>query len=308
MPNNDDNSPIDDQVEDQNESPATDLNVVEGDQVDAAEQADAKADDAIDGAFADTMRAVVMGEVMQEWPQDLFIPPDALEVVLESFEGPLDLLLYLIRKQNLDILNIPVADITRQYMGYVELMRAANLDLAAEYLVMAALLGEIKSRMLLPKPKSEEEDDEDPMAALIRRLQEYERFTEAARQLDERPRLDRDIYQANAVFEDANPPIVEAQVTLEQLVKSYQGVIDRMDASQHMKVSRDMLSMRERMTNILTRLQEKDYLSFEELFTASEGRLGVVVTFIALLELFRDDMLIVVQTEPLAPIHIKRAA
>ena len=308
MPNNDDNSPIDDQVEDQNESPATDLNVVEGDQVDAAEQADAKADDAIDGAFADTMRAVVMGEVMQEWPQDLFIPPDALEVVLESFEGPLDLLLYLIRKQNLDILNIPVADITRQYMGYVELMRAANLDLAAEYLVMAALLGEIKSRMLLPKPKSEEEDDEDPMAALIRRLQEYERFTEAARQLDERPRLDRDIYQANAVFEDASPPIVEAQVTLEQLVKSYQGVIDRMDASQHMKVSRDMLSMRERMTNILTRLQEKDYLSFEELFTASEGRLGVVVTFIALLELFRDDMLIVVQTEPLAPIHIKRAA
>ena len=308
MPNNDDNSPIDDQIEDQNESPATDLNVVEGDQVDAAEQADAKADDAIDGAFADTMRAVVMGEVMQEWPQDLFIPPDALEVVLESFEGPLDLLLYLIRKQNLDILNIPVADITRQYMGYVELMRAANLDLAAEYLVMAALLGEIKSRMLLPKPKSEEEDDEDPMAALIRRLQEYERFTEAARQLDERPRLDRDIYQANAVFEDASPPIVEAQVTLEQLVKSYQGVIDRMDASQHMKVSRDMLSMRERMTNILTRLQEKDYLSFEELFTASEGRLGVVVTFIALLELFRDDMLIVVQTEPLAPIHIKRAA
>ena len=156
MPNNDDNPPIDDQVEDQNESPATDLNVVEGGQVDAAEQADAKADDAIDGAFADTMRAVVMGEVMQEWPQDLFIPPDALEVVLESFEGPLDLLLYLIRKQNLDILNIPVADITRQYMGYVELMRAANLDLAAEYLVMAALLGEIKSRMLLPKPKSED--------------------------------------------------------------------------------------------------------------------------------------------------------
>ena len=216
--------------------------------------------------------------------------------------------LYLIRKQNLDILNIPVADITRQYMGYVELMRAANLDLAAEYLVMAALLGEIKSRMLLPKPKAEEEDEEDPMAALIRRLQEYERFTEAARQIDERPRLDRDIYTAEAVFNDPMPPVVEAQVTLEQLVRSYQGVIDRMDASQHMKVSRDMLSMRERMTTILTRLNDKDYLSFEELFTAEEGRLGVVVTFIALLELFRDDMLIVVQTEPLAPIHIKRAA
>lgn len=301
MPNNDDT------LENKN-----DTNVVASSDdeqaVDVAQEAEDQVDKVIDEAFADTMRAVVMGEVMQEWPQDLFIPPDALEVVLDSFEGPLDLLLYLIRKQNLDILNIPVADITRQYMGYVELMRAANLDLAAEYLVMAALLGEIKSRMLLPKPKAEEEDEEDPMAALIRRLQEYERFTEAARQIDERPRLDRDIYTAEAVFNDPMPPVVEAQVTLEQLVRSYQGVIDRMDASQHMKVSRDMLSMRERMTTILTRLNDKDYLSFEELFTAEEGRLGVVVTFIALLELFRDDMLIVVQTEPLAPIHIKRAA
>ena len=301
MPNNDDT------LENKN-----DTNVVASSDdeqaVDVAQEAEDQVDKVIDEAFADSMRAVVMGEVMQEWPQDLFIPPDALEVVLDSFEGPLDLLLYLIRKQNLDILNIPVADITRQYMGYVELMRAANLDLAAEYLVMAALLGEIKSRMLLPKPKAEEEDEEDPMAALIRRLQEYERFTEAARQIDERPRLDRDIYTAEAVFNDPMPPVVEAQVTLEQLVRSYQGVIDRMDASQHMKVSRDMLSMRERMTTILTRLNDKDYLSFEELFTAEEGRLGVVVTFIALLELFRDDMLIVVQTEPLAPIHIKRAA
>ena len=301
MPNNDDS------LENKND---TNVVAASGDEqaVDVAQEAEDQVDKVIDEAFADSMRAVVMGEVMQEWPQDLFIPPDALEVVLDSFEGPLDLLLYLIRKQNLDILNIPVADITRQYMGYVELMRAANLDLAAEYLVMAALLGEIKSRMLLPKPKTEEEDEEDPMAALIRRLQEYERFTEAARQIDERPRLDRDIYTAEAVFNDPMPPVVEAQVTLEQLVRSYQGVIDRMDASQHMKVSRDMLSMRERMTTILTRLNDKDYLSFEELFTAEEGRLGVVVTFIALLELFRDDMLIVVQTEPLAPIHIKRAA
>ena len=301
MPNNDDT------LENKND---TNVVAASGDEqaVDVAQEAEDQVDKVIDEAFADSMRAVVMGEVMQEWPQDLFIPPDALEVVLDSFEGPLDLLLYLIRKQNLDILNIPVADITRQYMGYVELMRAANLDLAAEYLVMAALLGEIKSRMLLPKPKTEEEDEEDPMAALIRRLQEYERFTEAARQIDERPRLDRDIYTAEAVFNDPMPPVVEAQVTLEQLVRSYQGVIDRMDASQHMKVSRDMLSMRERMTTILTRLNDKDYLSFEELFTAEEGRLGVVVTFIALLELFRDDMLIVVQTEPLAPIHIKRAA
>lgn len=258
--------------------------------------------------YAESMRAVVMGEVLNDWPQDLFIPPDALEVVLESFEGPLDLLLYLIRKQNIDILNIPVADITRQYMGYVEIMRAANLDLAAEYLVMAALLGEIKSRMLLPKPKTELEDEEDPMAALIRRLQEYERFSEVATQLDDRPRLDRDIFTSHAVFDDANPPEVKAQVNLKQLVNAYQSMMARADANKSMRVSRDMLSMRERMTTILTRLQVKDYLSFEELFTAAEGRLGVVVTFIALLELFRDDMLVVVQTEPLAPIHIKRAA
>ena len=259
-------------------------------------------------AFSDSVRAVVMGEVINEWPQDLFIPPDALEVVLESFEGPLDLLLYLIRKQNLDILNIPVADITRQYMGYVELMRAANLDLAAEYLVMAALLGEIKSRMLLPKPKTDDEDEEDPRAALVRRLQEYERFSEAANQLDDRPRLERDIFKAEVIFEDINPPEVKAKVSLEQLVKAYQGVMDRADANQHMMVSREMLSMRERMTVILQRLQSQDYISFEELFTRAEGRAGVVVTFIALLELFRDDMLVVVQTEPLAAIHIKRAA
>ena len=258
--------------------------------------------------YEESLRAVVMGEVLNDWPQDLFIPPDALEVVLESFEGPLDLLLYLIRKQNIDILNIPVADITRQYMTYVDIMRAANLDLAAEYLVMAALLGEIKSRMLLPKPKSEVEDDEDPMAALIRRLQEYERFSEAATKLDDRPRLDRDIYTAQAVFDDPNPPEIKAKVNLEQLVNAYQAMMARADANQSMRVSREMLSMRERMTSILTRLQNKEYLSFEELFTASEGRLGVVVTFIALLELFRDDMLVVVQTEPLAPIHIKRAA
>ena len=258
--------------------------------------------------YQDSLRAVVMGEVMNEWPQDLFIPPDALEVVLESFEGPLDLLLYLIRKQNLDILNIPVADITRQYMGYVEIMRAANLDLAAEYLVMAALLGEIKSRMLLPKPKREEEDGEDPRAVLVRRLQEYERFSQAAHNLDDRPRLERDIFKADVPFEDENPPEVKAQVNLQQLVRAYQNVVERAEANMHMLVSRDMLSMRERMTNILQKLQASDYVRFEELFTEAEGRLGVVVTFIALLELFRDDMLIVVQNEPFAPIHIKRAA
>lgn len=272
-------------------------------------KADSLAEGAMDGqSYRHSVRAVVMGEVINDWPQDLFIPPDALEVVLESFEGPLDLLLYLIRRQNLDILNIPVADITRQYMGYVELMRAANLDLAAEYLVMAALLGEIKSRMLLPKPKNEPSDDEDPRAALIRRLQEYERFSQAANQLDERPRLQRDIFVAQVLFDDPTPPQYKASVSLEQLVKAYQSVADRAEANSHMLVSRETLSMRERMTNILQRLRTQDYIRFEELFTNVEGRSGLVVTFIAILELFRDDMLVAVQNEPFAPIHIRRAA
>lgn len=260
------------------------------------------------GEFEESLRAVVMGEIINDWPQDLFIPPDALEVVLESFQGPLDLLLYLIRKQNLDILDIPVADITRQYMAYVEIMRAANLDLAAEYLVMAALLGEIKSRMLLPRPKTEDEDEEDPRAALVKRLQEYERFSRAAMELDDRPRMERDIFAAQAPFDDPHPPKLEAKVTLEQLVRAYQGAIERAAANTHMLVSRDVLSMRERMTQILSRLKEQEFLRFEELFTLAEGRSGVVVTFIALLELFRDDMVVVVQNEPLAAIHIKRAA
>ncbi|MBT8114812.1 MAG: segregation/condensation protein A [Arenicella sp.] len=264
--------------------------------------------DLVAQAQAESLRAVVMGEVISEWPQDLFIPPDALEIVLDSFEGPLDLLLYLIRKQNLDILDIPVADITRQYMTYVDLMRSANLDLAAEYLVMASLLAEIKSRMLLPRPKSEDEDGEDPRAALVRRLQEYERFSRAANELDDRPRLERDIFVAEAPFEDDNPPEVKAQVSLQQLVRAYQNIVERAEANAHMLVSREMLSMRERMTHILQRLQKSDYVRFEELFTVAEGRAGVVVTFIALLELFRDDMLVVVQNEPYAPIHIRRAA
>ena len=286
------------------QSTKSDAPSVDAPKVDAA----GNSDHSDENNYAESLRAVVMGEVMNEWPKDLFIPPDALEVVLESFEGPLDLLLYLIRKQNLDILNIPVADITRQYMGYVELMRAANLDLAAEYLVMAALLGEIKSRMLLPRPKKDDEDDEDPRAALVRRLQEYERFSQAANEMDDRPRMERDIFVADAPFEDENPPEVKAQVSLQQLVRAYQNVVERAEVNVHMLVSRDMLSMRERMTNILQRLQTSDYVRFEELFTGAEGRLGVVVTFIALLELFRDDMLVVVQNEPFAPIHIRRAA
>lgn len=263
---------------------------------------------ASDEDYLDTIQAVVMGQVMEQMPKDLFIPPDALEVVLDSFEGPLDLLLYLIRKQNINILNIPIAEITAQYMVYVELMHESNLDLAAEYLVMAAMLGEIKSRMLLPKPAKQEEDEEDPRLALVRQLQEYERFRQAANDLEDHSRVGRDVFVCEAEIEDPEPPKVEAKVTLEQLTRAFQGVLQRAHANQLHQVTRETMSMRERMTNILKLLQESDYCRFEELFTLEEGRMGVVVTFIALLELFRDDMLVVVQNEAFAPIHIKKAA
>lgn len=278
-------------------------------------QPDSLADEAIieemrasDEEYLETLRAVVMGEVMEQMPKDLFIPPDALQVVLETFEGPLDLLLYLIRKQNLNILDIPVAEITVQYMSYVELMRKANLDLAAEYLVMAAVLAEIKSRMLLPRPVKSEEEEEDPRLTLVRQLQQYERFREAANQIEDRPRVGRDVFVASAFQNDPEPPVVEAQVSLEQLTKAFQRVLERAHVNQLHQVTMEVMSMRERMTDILKRLQETDYLRFEELFVRSEGRMGVVVTFIALLELFRDDMLVVVQNEAFAPIHVKRAA
>ncbi len=263
-----------------------------------------------DEDFLETVRAVVMGEVMDQVPKDLFIPPDALQVVLEAFEGPLDLLLYLIRKQNLDIANIPVAEITAQYMSYVEMMRRANLDLAAEYLVMAATLAEIKSRILLPRPKTAEEDEEDPRLALVRQLQQYERFREAANDLEDRPRVDRDVFIATAKSDDPNPPKVEANVTLQQLTRAFQSVLERAHVNQLHQITRETMSMRERMTDILKRLNDSssDFLRIEELFTIQEGRMGLVVTFIALLELCRDDMLVVVQNEAFSDIHIKRAA
>lgn len=263
-----------------------------------------------DDDYLDSMRAVVMGEVMDQVPKDLFIPPDALQVILEAFEGPLDLLLYLIRKQNLDIANIPVAEITLQYMTYVELMRRANLDLAAEYLVMAATLAEIKSRILLPRPKSIEEDEEDPRLALIRQLQQYERFREAANDLEDRPRVNRDVFIASAKRDDPNPPSVLPKVSLQQLTRAFQSVLERAHVNQLHQVTRETMSMRERMTNILKSLNDSDndFLRIEDLFTLEEGRMGLVVTFIALLELFKDNMLVVVQNEAFSTIHIKRAA
>ncbi len=256
----------------------------------------------------DARKAVVGGEMFEKWPQNLYIPPEALEVVLESFQGPLDLLLYLIRRQNLDILNIPVAEITRQYMRYVEAMHKLKLDLAAEYLVMAAMLAEIKSRMLLPRPQSEDEDGEDPRAALVRRLQEYERFREASTELDQRPRIDRDLFIASVNFEDT--PQIEKlpDVSLDALTEAFRGVVELAAHKRSFFIEREALSVRERMTSILDLIRTRQYANFVELFDLDEGRTGLVVSFVAILELCKDNMLVVTQTEPFAPIHVKAAA
>lgn len=253
-------------------------------------------------------QVMINGQVLQEWPKDLYIPPDALEVFLEAFEGPLDLLLYLIRKQNLDILDIPVAEITRQYMGYIELMRAVKLDLAAEYLLMAATLAEIKSRMLLPRQAQDEEDEEDPRAALVRRLQEYERFREAAMDLGDRPRVDRDIFVASASFVDDNPIVPEVDVTLDELAQAFRRVLEQAERLSSLQITREVLSVRERMSAILERLQTDEFVRFENLFVQEEGRMGLVVTFVAILELIKEDLLLIVQNEPFAPIHVRSAA
>ena len=212
---------------------------------------------------------------MGELPSDLYIPPDALEVILDAFEGPLDLLLYLIRKQNLDILDIPVADITRQYMEYVEIMRITKLDLAAEYLLMAAMLAEIKSRMLLPRQQDDDGDEEDPRAALVRRLQEYERFRQAADDLDELPRVDRDVYIASAPFVDVTPETRYPKVNLKDLELAFQNVLNRVECNRHITITREVLSLRERMTTILSYLQHDKFAKFEDLFSVEEGRQGV---------------------------------
>ena len=249
--------------------------------------------------------ALVYGEAFTKLPQDLYIPPDALEVILDAFEGPLDLLLYLIKRQNLDILDVPVAQITSQYMQYVELMKSLNLELAAEYLVMAALLGEIKSRMLLPRQPEAEEDEHDPRAELIRRLQEYERYKKAAEDLDEMPRVGREVYLA-----EAEPPRYERErthpeVDLREVLLALQEVLNRADMFESHQVSRERLSTRERMSQVLERLSEDRFVPFVSLFTYAEGRLGVVVTFLAILELVKESLIELIQSEPLGPIHVK---
>jgi len=253
-----------------------------------------------------TPLAIVQGLAYTTIPKDLYIPPDAMEVFLEAFEGPLDLLLYLIKKQNLDILDIPIAEVTRQYMEYMELIKSVSLELAAEYLVMAALLAEIKSRMLLPRPDNAETVEEDPRAELIRRLQDYERFKQAATELEQLPRQGRDTFTASATIETtaiATKP--QPTVSLQELVLAFADVLRRMELTAHHTVQLEGLSIRERMTRILTALQEKEFITFSSLFSNDEGRLGVVVTFLAMLELLKENLIEFVQTTAFGSIHLK---
>lgn len=252
--------------------------------------------------------ALVYGEALTELPLDLYIPPDALEIFLEAFEGPLDLLLYLIRKQNIDILDIPVAEITRQYMGYVELMQSVRLELAAEYLVMAAMLAEIKSRMLLPRSADVEAEEDDPRAELIRRLQEYERYKAVAEDLDALPRVGRELLVPRVEAPEARARKLLPDVRLEELLVSMAEVLRRADLFESHQITREALSTRERMSQVLERLKLGGFVPFVELFDVIEGRLGVVVTFMAVLELVKESLVELVQNEPFAPIHVRARA
>ena len=252
--------------------------------------------------------AVVNGEPVTELPKDLYIPPQALEVFLEAFEGPLDLLLYLIRRQNLDILDIPLAEITRQYMKYIGVMKDLQLELAGEYLVMAATLAEIKSRMLLPRPRIDPDGEEDPRAELVRRLQEYERFKRAAEDIDKLPRLERDHWPAGAELKDRKIVRLLPQVTLQEMLVAFKDVVVRSEMFSHHHVARERLSVRERMSHILTSLERASFVEFVHLFRPEEGRMGVTVTFIAILELMREGLIEIVQAEPYAPIHVRSSA
>jgi segregation and condensation protein A len=252
--------------------------------------------------------AVVLGQPMLEIPQDLYIPPDALAVILDSFEGPLDLLLYLIRRQNLDILDIPVAEITRQYMQYIEAMRDLRWELAAEYLLMAAILAEIKSRLLLPRPPGEESIEADPRAELVRRLQEYERFKQAAADIDALPRLDRDTAVANAFAPDKQVVRVPPPVELREMLLALRDVFTRAELFSRHNIRREALSVRERMGDVLRSLDSAGFREFSSLFNPEEGRLGIVVTFLAVLELAKELLVEIVQEAPLAPIYLRSLA
>lgn len=249
--------------------------------------------------------AVVLGAPWTTIPKDLYIPPDALEVFLDAFEGPLDLLLYLIKRQNLDILDIPIAEITTQYMEYVDLMKNIRLELAAEYLVMAAMLAEIKSRMLLPRQEEEDEEEGDPRAELIRRLQEYERYKQAAEDIDNLPRMGRDLFQAAADVPDRIIQRRPPDVDLREILLALKEVMHRVDMFSHHQVQMEPLSVREKMSGILELINAENFTEFTQLFDPEEGRLGVVVTFLAVLELIKGSLIDLIQAESFGPIHVK---
>lgn len=249
--------------------------------------------------------ALVQGMPVTEVPHDLYIPPDALEVILDAFEGPLDLLLYLIRRQNLDILDIPITEITSQYIEYIEMLQDLQFELAAEYLVMAAILAEIKSRMLLPRPALEDGDETDPRAELVRRLQEYERFKQAAEDLDDLPRQGRDFSVVEAFVENKEVVRVPPKVELREILAALKDVMGRAELFSSHHIAVEPLSVRERMSRILSAMRENPYIEFHHLFDPDEGRMGVVVSFLALMELTREQLVDLVQNEPFGQIYVK---
>ena len=251
--------------------------------------------------------AVVEGEAVTELPRDLYIPPHALKVFLEAFEGPLDLLLYLIRRQNIDILDIPIAEVTKQYTNYIELMRDMQFELAGEYLVMAATLAEIKSRLLLPSPPTENDDEEDPRSDLVRKLQEYERFKEAAQSINELERLERDISQASAEVIEKRVITKLPDIALKELLLAFKEAVERSDMFAKHHVQREPLSVRERMSQVLVGLEGSGFKDFSALFDPQEGRTGVTVTFLAILELLKETLIDVIQNEPYGRIHVRIA-
>lgn len=257
---------------------------------------------------ADTGVARLFDAPISAYPEDLYIPPDALRVFLDAFEGPLDLLLYLIRRHNLDILNVNVAIITRQYIDYIDVMQAMEIELAGEYLLMAAMLAEIKSRTLLPRTPRDgvDEEEDDPRAELIRRLQAYEHLKHAAESLDDMPRNGRDWFAARATLPSLTPRVIHPSLGMEDLLDALSGLLKRADLVRDHQVSRETFSTRERMLLIMDRLGDDGYQAFETLFRVEEGRAGIVVTFMAILELTREAMIEIVQNAPLAPIHVRR--
>lgn len=251
--------------------------------------------------------AIVEGEPITQLPRDLYIPPHALEVFLEAFEGPLDLLLYLIRRQNIDILDIPIAEISKQYVRYIEVMKEMQFELAGEYLVMAATLAEIKSRMLLPRSADAEEEEDDPRAELVRRLQEYERYKQAAEDLDSLERMERDVLTAEAEVGERQIVTKLPEITLKELLIVFKDALERSTMFAHHHVRREPLSVRERMSQVLVSLEGERYIDFVKLFDPNEGRVGVTVTFLAILELLKEALIDVVQTEAFGPIHVRAA-